>query len=379
MAPQVAARRIDANMDTVTPPTTPPVLTEVRRIADKELAPLVVEIDREGLYPEDILRAAGKAGAFRQHLPRANPDGAGMAATIEAMAILGEHCLSTAFLGWCQNACAYYMEVSDNTFLKRTVLPRVAAGERLGGTALSNPMKTFSGIERLLLKGQAVKGGYRVNGRLPWVSNLGDGHLFGAIFQLDDGQSTVMAMMDCAWEGLSISQNVSFTALEGTRTFNVSFDDVFVPEDWVLADPATAIVAKIKPGFILMQAGMAIGLVRDCVAIMRRANRTLDHVNRFLDDPPDDIEWALFAAEEEVRALAATPLETDQEFLRRVLAVRAGASELSLKAAQSAMLHAGARGYVAQAAAQRRVREAYFVAIVTPALKHLRKELANLS
>lgn len=379
MAPQVAARRIDANMDTVTPPTTPPVLTEVRRIADKELAPLVVEIDREGRYPEDILRAAGKAGAFRQHLPRANPDGAGMAATIEAMAILGEHCLSTAFLGWCQNACAYYMEVSDNTFLKRTVLPRVAAGERLGGTALSNPMKTFSGIERLLLKGQAVKGGYRVNGRLPWVSNLGDGHLFGAIFQLDDGQSTVMAMMDCAWEGLSISQNVSFTALEGTRTFNVSFDDVFVPEDWVLADPATAIVAKIKPGFILMQAGMAIGLVRDCVAIMRRANRTLDHVNRFLDDPPDDIEWALFVAEEEVRALAATPLETDQEFLRRVLAVRAGASELSLKAAQSAMLHAGARGYVAQAAAQRRVREAYFVAIVTPALKHLRKELANLS
>ncbi|MBT3358591.1 MAG: acyl-CoA/acyl-ACP dehydrogenase [Rhodospirillales bacterium] len=379
MTSQVAARRIYAQPGPVTPPAASPLLTEIRRIADKELAPQVVEIDRDGHYPEDILRSAGAAGAFRQHLPRANPSGDGMAATIEAMAILGEHCLSTAFLGWCQNACAYYMELSDNTFLKRTILPRVAAGERLGGTALSNPMKSFSGIERLLLKGKAVKGGFRVSGRLPWVSNLGDGHLFGAIFQLADSQHTVMAMTDCAWEGLSITQNVSFTALEGTRTFCVRFDDVFVPEDWVLADPADAIVPKIKPGFILMQAGMAIGLVRDCVAIMRRANRRLDHVNRFLDDPPDEIESALFTAEEEVGTLAATPLETDRDFLRRVLSVRADASELSLKAAQSAMLHAGARGYVAQSAAQRRLRESYFVAIVTPALKHLRKELANLS
>ena len=42
------------------------------------------------------------------------------------------------------------------------------------------------------------------------------------------------------------------------------------------------------------------------------------------------------------------------------------------------MLHAGARGYVAGAPAQRRLRESYFVAIITPATKHLRRELAAL-
>ncbi len=40
-------------------------------------------------------------------------------------------------------------------------------------------------------------------------------------------------------------------------------------------------------------------------------------------------------------------------------------------------LHQGARGYVSTGAAQRRLREAYFVAIVTPATKHLRKMLAD--
>ena len=41
------------------------------------------------------------------------------------------------------------------------------------------------------------------------------------------------------------------------------------------------------------------------------------------------------------------------------------------------MLHCGARGYVAAHRAQRRLREAWFIAIVTPATKQLRKMLAD--
>lgn len=362
---------IDATDDGAT------LIDDIRRIAEKELAPLAPRIDREGFYPEDVLREVGDAGAFRQHLPTALPDGTGMATTIEAMAVLAEECLSTAFLGWCQNACAYYMEVSDNGFTRQTLLPRVAAGERLGGTALSNPMKAFSGIEPLILRGEPVKGGYRVSGTLPWVSNLGDDHFFGAIFRAGESNRTVMALIDCGWEGLRLSQNVSFMALEGTRTFSVRFRDVFVPEEWVLADPASSILPRIKPGFILMQTGMGIGLIRASIEIMRRADRTREHVNRFLDDRPEEMAEALSELEEEVRTLAATPLETDGAFLRRVLQARLTTSELSLRAANAAMLHAGARGFVTNAAAQRRLRESYFVAIVTPALKHLRKELSD--
>ena len=61
-----------------------------------------------------------------------------------------------------------------------------------------------------------------------------------------------------------------------------------------------------------------------------------------------------------------------------VLKVRAHASELALRAANSAVLHAGAKGYLMRHPAQRRLREAVFVAIVTPALKHLRKEINDL-
>ena len=43
------------------------------------------------------------------------------------------------------------------------------------------------------------------------------------------------------------------------------------------------------------------------------------------------------------------------------------------------MLHAGAIGYVHGSEYDRRLRESYFVAMVTPALKHLRKVLASMS
>lgn len=62
-----------------------------------------------------------------------------------------------------------------------------------------------------------------------------------------------------------------------------------------------------------------------------------------------------------------------------MLDVRAHSSELALRAAQSALLHQGARGYLMTSDVQRRVRESHFVAIVTPAIKHLRKEIARLS
>ena len=80
-----------------------------------------------------------------------------------------------------------------------------------------------------------------------------------------------------------------------------------------------------------------------------------------------------------IMQLAKTPFGTDKAFLIDVLDARAHASELALRAAQSALLHQGARGYLMTSSVQRRVRESHFMAIVTPAVKHLRKEIARLS
>src|SRR5258707_5889753 len=133
------------------------VVMAVRDLASRELAPLVRQID-EGLYPEGVMRAFGRAGAFGAHLPdeRRSTD---LATAIRAMSAAGEYCLSTSFCMWCQDALAWYIFASDNDGLKASLGRRVAAGEALGGTALSNPMKAFFGIEQIRLKGNRVDGG----------------------------------------------------------------------------------------------------------------------------------------------------------------------------------------------------------------------------
>jgi len=77
--------------------------------------------------------------------------------------------------------------------------------------------------------------------------------------------------------------------------------------------------------------------------------------------------------------MAETPFDSSTEFFIDVLDARAHGAELCLRAAQSALMHQGARGYLMSSDVQRRVRESHFVAIVTPAIKHLRKEMARLS
>jgi hypothetical protein len=80
----------------------------------------------------------------------------------------------------------------------------------------------------------------------------------------------------------------------------------------------------------------------------------------------------------QVMKLAETPYDGSRDYLIDVLDARVQCSELALRAAQSSLLHQGARGYLATSAPQRRVREAHFVSIVTPAIKHLRWEMARL-
>jgi alkylation response protein AidB-like acyl-CoA dehydrogenase len=349
---------------------TPSLVERIAAVARTDLSPIALEIDEGTIYPDRALRHLGDVGAWSAH--------ADLGETIAGITTIGETCGSTAFMAWCQNTLVWYILNSDNAALKAKYLSDAASGKLLGGTGLSNPMKSFFGIEKLKLKGRRTNGGYIVRGALPWVSNLGPDHMFGTIFELDDGSGDkVMFLADCADENLSLTPCKPFLAMDGTGTYAVQFRDVFIPDDQVLAAPAMPFVKRIRAGFILMQMGMGLGLVRDCVAIMESVKPSLAHVNCFLPQQPEDFAGLLAKMEAETMMLAATPFDTSNAYWRSVVELRLRAGDAAVAAAHAAMLHCGARGYLKSHRAQRRLREAYFVAIVTPATKQLRKMLAD--
>lgn len=358
------------------------LLAAVREVAQGPLAAVVESIDRTGYYPRAELQQLAALGAMSAHLDgAAGPGDFGL--SIRAMAEASRVCGATGFMMWCQAVCGLYMQQSGNPALNGEALLAHVRGDTLGGTALSNPMKSYAQIESLLLKATPVDGGYIVNGSLPWVSNLGPDHSCGAIAAVVNGEEQigreVMFLLRCDAPGVELRECPSFSAMEGTGTYALRLKDHFIGADNVIADAAKPFIARIRAAFVMLQCGMAVGVTQGAIDSIWEVEAQLGHVNQFLEDRPDALQAELDALTARVMKLAETPYNPSVEFFIDVLDARAHGAELCLRAAQSALLHQGARGYLMSSAVQRRVRESHFVAIVTPAIKHLRKEIARLS
>lgn len=352
------------------------LLQNIAALVQTDLVPLVEDIDRKGLYPEAFLRKVGEAGGFAcVGSETEGGSGLGLAAQIGVLREIGKACGATAFSAWCQAACAWYLHQTPNQAAKR-YLPDVLGGRVLAGTGMSNTVKHLAGIEDHLLQAVETDGGYLVNGMLPWVSNLGENHIWANTAQI--GGSYVMFITGAQREGVSLVACPEFCALEGTRTFAIKFDNVFVPHDDVLAAPGQFFdfIKTIKAGFILLQTGIGAGIIDGCLHEIKLAD-VGSETNCFLDHGYGELQKRHQTLLAKILKLADEAYQNQANMLE-TLQARADASQLCLDASQSAALHAGAKGYLMCSPVQRRLREAVFVAIVTPALKHLRKEISDL-
>lgn len=363
--------------------TADPLFVKLRATIADSLRPNLQRIDVNAEYPEAFMRQIGGLGAFKQGTPTEfGGTGKGLKWTIQMMEEIAQECLNTGFLMWCQTVCAWYIQNGASQYLKEQVLPKIITGEILAGTGMSNPMKHFAGIEPIRINAQRCADGYILNGTIPMVSNMRENHYFGIVAKIEDDDTYLMAVLPGNLPGLSIVDVRGFIALDGSSTCSCKFKDVFVPTQYIIANPCSEFVSKIRSGFILTQTGFGLGLVSSCVELMKRTNRTKGRVNCFLDDQAEDIENDLRIAQRSTYALAEEigcgDNNTRSDIIRDVVQARLTASELSLRASQASMLHAGASGYRAHSVYDRKLREAYFVAIVTPALKHLKKVLYDL-
>ena len=350
-----------------------PSTATLEEIIRGQLKPDVQKIDHEGFYPEEFLKSYGEAGAFSPVTQTGS-----FYEAIENCALVGETCGSTAFSIWCHNTCLWYLTNTENRGLQERYLESVSCGKQLGATGLSNPVKSFFGIEKMKLRGERTSGGYRVKGSLPWVSNLLENHVFGGIFDTTEGP--VFALFDCSKPGVRLRPAGPFIALEGTATQAVSFLDAEIPDQMIISFDAKAFLAKVKAGFIMLQLGIGLGLMRGAIKDMHKANKTLGHTNCYLPEGPEVFENELINLQERTKELASDPVYSamnNEEFLK-VLQLRLDAAEITRRTTYAGFLHQGSRGYLERGSGQRRVREGMFFDILSPSTKHLRQWIKSI-
>ena len=153
--------------------------------------------------------------------PSTKNGAADLRCAIQSISALGEVCGATAFMAWCQNTLVWYAANSDNPELLARFGDKFASGKILGGTGLSNPMKSFFGIEKLKLKGPQGRWRlHRAAARCPGCPTsvpIISSERFSSVEDAPGG--IVMFLADCSDPAISLQPCKPFLAMDGTGTY----------------------------------------------------------------------------------------------------------------------------------------------------------------
>ncbi|WP_263147352.1 acyl-CoA dehydrogenase family protein [Pseudomonas sp. RIT-PI-AD] len=301
-------------------------------------------------------------------------DAGGVVEALEGIAEVAGHSLTAAFVFWGQRAFIEYLLQSDNAALRERLLPDLLAGRLAGATGLSNAMKYLSGIEALGLEAESHAQGWRLKGRLPWVTNLRkSGFVVAAAIDLP-GRGPFVAALPGELPGLERSEDLALLGLQSSNTAALDIRDASLGREWLLAEDARRYLPQVRPAFLGLQCGMSIGLARRALREVEAhlgGSRSVLRAERAA--LVDDLRQAGKRLEEGLVAGRFGTRPADLFGLRiRLAEIVAAAVQLELQASGGkAYLQAHGGGFA------RRWRESAFVPVVTPSLVQLRTELAR--
>jgi alkylation response protein AidB-like acyl-CoA dehydrogenase len=290
--------------------------------------------------------------------------GGNPSAAIGAVAELAQHSLSAALVFWAQRAVVECVLASPNRDLVRKLVPALLRGQLAGAPALSNAMKFLGGLDHLRTHGAPTPGGVRLNGAVPWATNL---HPQGFVAIIAAGHAagknpSVIAIPHHA-PGLQREPDLDLVALRGTNTAALRIEEVALGDAWQIHPDARTFLPRLRPLFVGLQCGLGLGLARASVLstqqLLQGARSVLSGELAALDA---DIRtyWEDLSIGLDSGRLYERPLELLHLRLRMV-EMATNAVQLELQALGGrALLRMEGRNF------SRRSREVAFLSVVTP-------------
>ncbi|WP_156418783.1 acyl-CoA dehydrogenase family protein [Lentibacillus amyloliquefaciens] len=337
----------------------------------EELKPLVRKIDAEHYYPKDFLSSLGIKGYYASDSLEEKDVSLREFQLLEEVSKV---CMTTGFVLWCHLAALTYVRYSHNQYLTEEILPKLEDGTVLAGTGLSNPMKFYAEVERLHLKAERTEGGYILSGALPSVSNLAEGHWFGAVAEAENGRR-VMLFISCDADGLSLKAKNNYMGINGSATYACRFNDCFIPDEWVISEDADTFIEQIRPIFLMYQIPLGLGVTDASIQSIQKARNKQAGCNHYLPVQADELENELMTQRQNIFQYIES--NTGELEWQPLVQFRLDMTYLTLKAANASMIHSGGAGYMNVSNPARRLRETYFLVNLTPTVKHLEKILAS--
>jgi alkylation response protein AidB-like acyl-CoA dehydrogenase len=250
----------------------------------EEIAAHAGRHDVEGTFVEEALRAVRDAGLLAAGVPT---ELGGLGGTVRDVAMMqrelahhdGSTALATsmhqhvvAFTAW-----RYRREMPGAEATLRRVADENILLVSTGGADFTRP------------RGKATKvdGGYRVSGRKIFASQSSYGDVMSTMFAFDDPEQGLRVLnmaVPIKVDGVTVLDNWDTLGMRGTASNDIVIDDVFVPEDKVVANrpygvvdpPLHAIVSIAMPIISAVYLGVAEAAYR--AALLEAAAKAQDVV-----------------------------------------------------------------------------------------------------
>lgn len=329
-------------------------------------------VDRNAADPFDVVAALAERGQLDRCVSA--PDA--IHASAAAIRELARVCMSSAFVTWSHRMTIEYLRHGAHETFREDVLPSLLTGRRPGSTALASAFRDAAGMAELPVVAHQVDGGLRLEGHIPWASNLRDDAVMVLGVRGADGERALVAL-DVGTAGVTVSPATDLLGLSATRSGRIELDGAFVPARQKLTVEFRPFLRAVRPTFLLLQCALCLGLVdsalgNDDVAPAAVFAADLDDARARRDALSAQIDALLDDAAVARTAGADVPI-------RPYLEARLAGARLAGAATQLELRLAGGRGYVQSSATARRVREALFLPVQSPTEAQLLWELSQYS
>ena len=221
------------------------------------------EIDRE------TMRAAGEAGIIGLSVPE-EFGGAGMLQDYRFRAIVNEEVIGAGAgslagaLGIQDDLAVPYLVHMGTQEQKEKWLPRMATGEILGALAMTDP-GAGSDLRGIKTNAKKVDGGYILNGAKTFISSGTTADIVVTFVKTGEGNrpdAFSLLIVEKGMEGFDQGKKLSKMGFHGWDTAELSFTDVFVPDENLIS-------GKEGQGFIQLM--MNLPLERLSIAVSAAA------------------------------------------------------------------------------------------------------------
>jgi isovaleryl-CoA dehydrogenase len=224
----------------------------MRMFAEKEVAPLAYEIDRDERFPTESFNKLRDMGLLGITAPvEYGGAGAGYTELCIVTEELSVACLSTA-ASWGVHACLCIDNIRRNATQEqlRKYLPSLCEGIKIGGLAMTEP-SAGSDVMSMRLRADKKGDSYILNGSKIFISNgpVGDVFVVYAKTDMEKGARGVSAfIVEKEFPGFSRGKKFEKMGWRGSPTGELIFEDCQVP--------AKNLLGRENSGALVLMSGL---------------------------------------------------------------------------------------------------------------------------